>query len=288
MSPDGIVQVVTGAIDMSGTNGAFEAIAAEVLGLDPSQVRVVNADTGSAPLSPGSGGSTVTHSVGRAVRAAAESTRAAILRAASAELEIAEADVEIVAGVVQPLGTPDRGIPLAKLVRRNDAARRAPIEGLGATEAAHIAPSVAGFVAHVRVDRETGDVQVLELDAVQDVGRAINPALVTGQQHGAAAQGVGWALLEALVHDEGGQLLSGTFLDYALPRAEHVPRIVDAIVEVPSPDGPFGAKGIGEAAVVGAPAAVVNAIAAATGVRPDRLPVTAARLWRLLREAEGH
>ncbi len=282
VSADGSVQIVTGVVDMSGTSGAFQAIAAAVLGMDAGAVQVVTVDTGSAPPSPGSGGSTVTYSAGRAVRAAAEDARRQLLRAASLQLEIGEADLEIVGGIVRPIGTPEKGIPIAKLVRANARDGRSPIEGHATTEHVSLAPSVAGFVAHVQVDRETGEVRVLDFRAVQDVGRALNPALVTGQQQGAAAQAVGWALHEALVHDETGQLLSATFLDYKLPRARDVPSVATSYVEVPAPDGPFGAKGIGEAAVVAGAAAIANAVAAATGRRPHELPMTGPRVWRLL------
>jgi CO/xanthine dehydrogenase Mo-binding subunit len=117
----------------------------------------------------------------------------------------------------------------------------------------------------------------------QDVGRALNPALVEGQMRGGATQGIGWALFESLDHDEDGRLLTSSFLDYALPTAERVPEIETLIVEVPAPDGPFGAKGLGEAPVVGAPAAVANAVAAATGTRFRELPMTAPRVWKALR-----
>ena len=284
ISPDGSVQVVTGVVDMSGTAGAFQAIAAEVFGLDPGAVQVVTVDTGSAPPSPGSGGSTITYSAGRAVRAAAEDARRQLLRAASLQLEIGEADLELAGGVVSPIGTPDRGIPIAQLVRGNARAGRSPIEGHATTEHTSLAPSVAGFVAHIRVDRETGEVRVLDLRAFQDVGRALNPALVTGQQLGGATQAVGWALYEALIHDEHGQILTATFLDYKLPRAEDVPSLATSYIEVPAPDGPFGAKGIGEAAVVAGAAAIANAVAAAIGRRPRELPMTPPRIWRLLRE----
>ncbi len=93
---------------------------------------------------------------------------------------------------------------------------------------------------------------------------------------------MGWALFEQLEHDEDGRLLTGSFLDYAIPRAERVPEIDTLIVEVPAPDGPFGAKGIGEAPVVGAPAAIANAVAAATGTRMRELPLTAPRVWAAL------
>ncbi|MEW5991881.1 MAG: xanthine dehydrogenase family protein molybdopterin-binding subunit [Chloroflexota bacterium] len=283
-SADGTIQVVTGVVDMSGTSGAFQAIAAEVLGVGLNAVQVVMADTGSAPPSPGSGGSAITYGAGLAVRAAAEDARRQLLRAASLELEIDETDLEVVDGVVRPRGTPEKGIPIATLVRANARADRSPIEGHATTEHASLAPSVGGVVAHVRVDRDTGEVEVLDFRAVQDVGRALNPALVTGQQTGGAAQAIGWALHEQLVHDDAGQLLSATFLDYALPRAEDVPPLTMAYVEVPAPEGPFGAKGIGETAVIAGAAAIANAVAAATGVRPRELPMTPGGVWRMLRD----
>ena len=132
----------------------------------------------------------------------------------------------------------------------------------------------------------TGAVRVLGHVVAQDVGRALNPALVTGQMHGGAAQGLGWALYEELVHDTQGQLVTGTFVDYSLPTAAAVPQIQTEIVEVPAPEGPFGAKGVGEAPVVGAPAAVANAVAVATkGVRLSQLPMTPERVWRALDDA---
>ncbi len=282
LSADGTIQVVTGVVDMSGTSGAFQAIAAEVLGVGQNAVQVVMADTGSAPPSPGSGGSAITYGAGRAVRAAAEDARRQLIHAASLQLEIDESDLEIVEGVVRPKGTPEKGIPIARLVRANARADRAPIEGHATTEHTSLAPSVAGVVVHVRVDRETGGVEALDFRAVQDVGRALNPALVAGQQLGGAAQAIGWALHERLVHDDTGQLLSATFLDYKLPKAEDIPPLATSYVEVPAPDGPFGAKGIGEAAVIAGAAAIANAVAAATGTRPRELPMTPSRIWRLL------
>ncbi len=285
LSPDGTVQIMTGVVDMSGTSGAFQAIVAEVLGISPDDVQVVTLDTGAAPPSPGSGGSTVTYSAGRAVRLAADDARRQLLHAASLELEIDERDLEIVDGMIRPRGTPGRAMSVAKLVRANDRAGRAPLEGHATSAHTSLAPSVAAFMAHVRVDAQTGAIRVLGFEAVQDVGRALNPALVTGQQHGGAAQAIGWALHEAMAHDDHGQLQAATFLDYALPRAANVPWLETAVVEVPAPDGPFGAKGIGEAAVIGGPAAIANAVAAAIGIRPTELPMTAQRIWRAIRSA---
>jgi CO/xanthine dehydrogenase Mo-binding subunit len=143
---------------------------------------------------------------------------------------------------------------------------------------------VAAHLAHVRVDRETGEVEHLRHVIAQDVGRALNPALVEGQMRGGVAQGIGWALYEELAHDEDGRLLTGSFLEYAIPTSECVPEIETLIVEVPAPDGPFGAKGIGEAPVVAAPAAIANAVCAAAGVRLRELPMTAPRVWAALRD----
>jgi CO/xanthine dehydrogenase Mo-binding subunit len=136
----------------------------------------------------------------------------------------------------------------------------------------------------VRVDRETGEVELLGYAIAQDVGRALNPALVEGQMRGGAAQSIGWALFERLAHDQSGRLMTGSFLDYAIPTAERVPDIDTLIVEVPAPDGPYGAKGIGEAPVIPGPAAIANAVVAAAGVRLRELPMTPARVWRALRD----
>jgi CO/xanthine dehydrogenase Mo-binding subunit len=287
MSPDGSVQVLTGIVDMSGVAGGFQAIVAEVLGIAPDLVEIVSMDSSSAPMSPGSGGSTVTYSAGRAIRRAAEATAKLLLEAAAIQLEISVDDLELVDGTVRPRGTPDRAIPLAKLIRGNHRAGRAPIEAHGLAENPPIAPSVAGHVARVRVDRETGAIEVLEDHVVQDVGRVLNPSLVAGQQHGGAAQGIGWATLEQLMHDENGQLQTGSFLDYAMPRARDVGLLATTSVEVPAPEGPLGARGIGEAPVIAGPAAIANAVAAATGHRLRDLPMSRLRVWRALHDAEA-
>jgi CO/xanthine dehydrogenase Mo-binding subunit len=164
---------------------------------------------------------------------------------------------------------------------------QAPVEGHASTVQKSLAPSVSAHIAHVRLDRETGEVSVLGSVVAQDVGKALNPALVEGQMRGAAAQGIGWALYEALIHDEGGQLLSGSWLDYAVPRAVHVPDIDTLVMEVPAPDGPFGAKGIAEAPVIPAGAAVAAAIVAAGGPRLRILPMTGRRIWAALQGASA-
>jgi CO/xanthine dehydrogenase Mo-binding subunit len=282
VSADGTVQLMTGVADMSGVAGGFQAIVADALGIAPETVRIEYVDTATAPSSPGSGGSTITYSAGRAIRKAAEAVGRRLLEAAALQLEISVDDLELADGSVRPRGTPEKAIPIAKIVRANARAGREPIEAHGTSDRPSMAPSVSGHVARVRVDRETGEIEVLEDHVVQDVGRVLNAALVEGQQHGAAAQGIGWATMEQLVHDANGQLLTGTFIDYAMPRAEDVGRLHVTSVEVPAPDGPLGAKGIGEAPVIAGAAAIANAVAAATGVRLRDLPMHRQRAWRAL------
>ncbi len=285
VNSDGTMTVVTSAVDMSGVNTGFAVVAAAAFGLSPEQVRVVSTDTSSGPYAGGSGGSKVTYTVGAAVLRAAESARQKVLAAASQELEIAPDDLEVVDGVVRAVGAPDRSVTVQELAQKalRFGGQYEPIEGHGGSAQTSGAPSVAAHLSHVRVDPETGEVELLRHVVAQDVGRALNPALVEGQMRGGATQGMGWALFEQLEHDEDGRLLTGSFLEYALPTAERVPEIETLIVEVPAPDGPFGAKGIGEAPVVGAPAAVANAVAAATGTRLYELPMTSPRVWKALR-----
>jgi CO/xanthine dehydrogenase Mo-binding subunit len=281
--------VITGAADMTGVETGFAMIAAEAFGVDLSRVRVVNADTSSAPYAGTSGGSKVTYTVGRAVERAAVDAREQLLQVAAEELEISPEDLEISDGSIQPRGVPAKAMAIDELAPKilRFGGSYPPVEGHGRVAQSQ-APQSAAHLSHVRVDPDTGAVTVLGHVIAQDVGRALNPALVTGQMQGGTAQGLGWALLEELVHDSHGQLTTGTFVDYGLPTANFTPPIDTEIVEVPAPDGPFGAKGVGEAPVVGVPGAVANAIAAATGgVRIRQLPMTPERVWRALGNGDG-
>jgi CO/xanthine dehydrogenase Mo-binding subunit len=288
LDADGRLTVITGAADMTGVETGFAAIAAEAFGVDPARVRVVNADTSTAPYAGTSGGSKVTYTVGRAVQRAAVEARDRLLEVAADELEIAVEDLAIVDGTVQPLGAPAKALEIDELAAKilSFGSRHEPVEGHGRSALGQ-APQAAAHLSHVRVDPDTGAVRLLHHVVAQDVGRALNPALVEGQMRGGTTQGLGWALLEGLAHDEYGQLVTGTFVDYAMPTAGTTPPIDAEIVEIPAPDGPFGAKGVGEAPVVGVPGAVANAIAAATaGVRVTDLPMTPERVWRAIAERD--
>jgi CO/xanthine dehydrogenase Mo-binding subunit len=285
LDSDGRLTVITGAVDMSGTETVFATIAAETFGLPVESVRVVAGDTAASPYAGVTGGSKITYTVGRAVQRAADEARERLLKVASEELEIAPEDLEVVDGTVRPVGSPSRALALDELASQVLAfgGRHEPIEGYGASAQTSRAPAAAAHVSRVRVDRETGRVTALEHLVVQDVGRALNPALVEGQLHGGVAQGLGWALLEDLAYDGDGQLRTGTFAEYALPSSDVVPSIATEVVEVPAPDGPFGAKGVGEPPVIAVAAAVANAIHAAAGVRLRELPMTPERVWAALR-----
>jgi CO/xanthine dehydrogenase Mo-binding subunit len=280
MDRDGTVSIIVGSVDMSGTNTGFAQIAAEAFGVPPEDVRVVNGDSETAPYAGASGGSKITYTVGLAVERAARDARRQLLLIAADKLEAAPDDLEIIDRAVRVRGFPTRTVTLAELAKAamQFGAKYEPVYGRGASATTARSPAFAAHLTEVAVDPDTGGVEILGHLAVQDVGRAINPAAVESQIHGGVVQGFGWALLERMAYDEHGQLLAATLMDYALPHSLQTPRIDAVIVEVPSDHGPFGAKGVGEPPVVGVPAAVANAIADATGARLTDLPITAEAL----------
>lgn len=277
---DGTFQVVMGAVDITGTATSMVLIAAEALGVPPESIRVVTADTDQAPYAGMSAGSKTTYTVGAAVKQAAEDARRQILAIAAGELEARQDDMEISDGKVFVRGTPQRTLALAEIAKKSMSfgAKYPPIFGNASLPSPKSSPGFAAHIAKVRVDKETGQVRLLDYAVIQDVGFAINPAAVDGQMRGGAVQGIGWGLLESMVYDGQGTLLTATFADYSIPRATDVPPMETMMVEVPSEFGPYGAKGVGEPPVIPGGAAIANAIADATGVRITRLPITPARI----------
>ncbi len=209
---------------------------------------------------------------------------------AAADLEASVEDLELVDGQVRVRGVPGRARTLAEICRLSGSfgAKYEPVFGRGQAAITDRSPGFAAHLARVRVDPDTGRVIPLRYVAVQDVGRAINPATVEGQMLGGAAQGAGWALYEQLAFDESGAPTTGSFIGYVLPRATQVPpEIEPVIVEVPSAVGPYGAKGVGEPPVIPSPAAFANAVRDATGVRLTHLPMTPERVFAALAAASG-
>ena len=276
MDRDGTVSIIVGSVDMSGVNTGFAQIAAEAFGVAPGDVRIVTGDSDTAPYAGASGGSKITYTVGLAVERAARDARRQLLLIAADKLEAAPDDLEIVDRTVRVRGFPARTVGLGELAKAamQFGTKYEPVFGRGASATTARSPAFAAHLTEVAVDPDTGGVEILGHLAVQDVGRAINPAAVESQMHGGVVQGFGWALLERMAYDDQGQLLAATLMDYALPHSLQAPRIDTVIVEVPSDHGPFGAKGVGEPPVVGVPAAVANAIADATGRRFTDLPIT--------------
>ena len=280
----GQVNLDTGIVDISGTKSALVLIAAEALGVDPSEIHIDQGDTNGA-YGPGSGGSQVTYTMAGAIHEAAEDARTQLLEIASNEFEAAVEDIEIVDGQARVVGVPDKAIGIGELAQLGRSSREiTPIIGRGSSAPNEAGP---GFVVHiikVNVDKETGEVKPEKYVAIQDVGLAINPMLVEGQMHGGAVQSLGMGLYEGVVYDDQGQLLTGSFMDYCMPRIDNSPEVEAVIVEKPNPLGFYGARGLAEPPITGGLGALGNAIKDATGARVTETPVTAQRLWQALKE----
>jgi len=267
--------VEVGTSDISGTDTTLTMLAAEAFGVGSQQVRIERGDTRTSPFAGVAGGSKITYSVGPAVWRAAAEARAQVLQAAGELLEASPADLEIEDGEVRVLGAPSRSVTLARIAHATTAygSRLPPIEGSARVAISDQAPMFTAHLARVRVDRETGDWAVTAYAVIQDVGHALNPAEIEGQIHGGNLQALGRALGEAVVHSADGQPLTASFIDYAIPTIDQAPAVDTRLIEVPAPEGPLGARGVGEPPAIPAPAVIANAIASACGVRLRRMPV---------------
>ncbi|HWE62240.1 MAG TPA: xanthine dehydrogenase family protein molybdopterin-binding subunit [Chloroflexota bacterium] len=286
LNEDGTLSVLVGSVDISGSNTSLALIAAEAFGVPVDLVAIRQLDTVAAPFAGPSGGSKTIYTVGAAVRQAAEDARRQVLAIAAQHLEAAVEDLELKDGQISVHGVPGRGVSLEQVAAMSVgwSGSFEPVLGKGGSAITSSAPGFAAHLVRVAVDEETGLVQVLDYVAAQDVGRAINPAEVDGQIHGGVSQGIGWALYEAIPYDDEGRLLGASLMDYALPTAEQVPDIETITIEIPSNDGPFGAKGVGEPPIIPGAAAIANAILDATGVRPTALPMTPPRVLRAMQQ----
>jgi CO/xanthine dehydrogenase Mo-binding subunit len=284
LNGDGTITVVVGANDITGTNTSFAQIAAEELGVPLEMISVVTGDTKTAPFAGMSAGSKTLFTVGRAVKQAAEDARQQLFSIAAERLEANPDDLESAEGQIRVKGSPDKSIPYRRLagITTGFGALYPPVIGRGAITARAQAPGFTAQACEVEVDTDTGDVTVLRWFSAQDAGLAINPLSVAGQIQGGTTQGIGIALWEEMLYDDTGRLLNPGFLDYRMPTAADVPPIETKIVEVPSDDGPYGARGVGEPSIIPAAAAVANAIEDALGVRVTEAPITPERILRAL------
>ena len=271
-----------------GQGGAtgFAQIVADALGLEVQEISVVTGDTARIPDGDGTAGSRTMVVGGSAVHRASQRLRQMLLERAAKRLEASPKDLVFVGGRIHVAGVPSRGVALRELV---DARRKV----LRASGQYTVRGSTFPFGTHVtvvEVDPETGAARLLHHFAVDDCGVVINPLLVEGQIHGGVAQSIGQVLYEAAEYDASGQLVTGSLLDYAIPRAEAIPHIVTARTETPSPRNPLGAKGVGEAGTIGAMPAVANAVIDALapfGVRHLDMPLTPAKIWAAARGKAG-
>ena len=284
LNGDGTIGVLVGSNDISGTNTSFAQIAAEELAIPVSRVRVSTGDTHTAPFAGLSAGSKTLFTVGRAVKAAAEDARRQILDTAAQRLEVPVEELECADGVVRSRSDPQKSLTFDRLARitTNFGAAYPPVVGRGAIAARRQAPGFSVQAAEVEVNTETGQVRVLRHVTAQDAGFAVNPLSVEGQMQGGTTQGIGMGLYEEMLYDDRGRLLNPSLLDYRMPTAGDVPHIETLIVEVPSEDGPYGARGVGEPPVVPTSAAIANAVHDAIGVRITEIPITAERILRAL------
>ena len=277
INADGSVNLITAAADEGqGNRTVLAQIASETLGIEFEKISVSETDTETTPIDCGTHGSRQAYSGGLAVQAAATEARNQIFAYAVKELGAAEDQLRIKDGVIFEINNPDNKILISDLMRKTQ------IEDMNVCEqvigsAAGVAPAMPGYYgavfAEVEVDVETGEVKVLKLTNAFDVGRAINPDLVKGQITGGGVMGIGFALTEGLLIEDG-RILNSSFADYRLLRACDAPEIVPIIVESDEPTGPFGAKGIGEGCMVNVASAISNAIYHATGVRLTDLCMT--------------
>jgi CO/xanthine dehydrogenase Mo-binding subunit len=289
LNPDGTFNVTVGAADITGVNTTFQAIAAEVLGVTPDQVTVTYGDTKTAPFAGMSAGSKTTYTVGRAVKLAAEDVVRQMAAIAAPRLEVTPEDVEPRDGAIRVTGDPEKNISYQRLGKwtTNFGARYAAVVGRGSITAQKMAPGFTAQAADVEVDPETGEITVHGFAIAQDAGFAINPLSVEGQMQGGVSQGLGLALWEEMVYDQDGQLLNGNLLDYRLPTARDLPPIETIIVEVPSEEGPYGARIIGEPSIVPGIAAISNAVENAVGARVTEAPITPERVLRAMGKLNG-
>ena len=282
---NGDVTLVTGTLDYGQGHAApFAQVLAAQLGVPFERVRLLQGDSDQLVFGGGTGGSRSMMMSGAAIAEAAQKVIALGRELAAEELEAAAADIEFRGGRFAVAGT-DRSIDILNLSKKHP----------GKLDVTHVTEVIASsfpngcHVAEVEIDPDTGVVQVVRYGSVNDFGTIVNPLLVEGQIHGGVLQGIGQALMETARFDDTGQLLTGSFMDYALPRADDAPSAIGfASHAVPATTNPLGIKGCGEAGCAGALTSVMNAIVDALseyGIREFDMPATPERVWRAIREA---
>jgi len=293
---NGDVTIITGTLDYGqGHASPFAQVLATKLGIPFRRIRLLQGDSDELIAGGGTGGSKSMMTSGAAIVEASDKVIEAGRQIAAHVLEAAAPDIEFRAGRFVIAGT-DRSVGLMELAEKLHAGLKLPPDLPQTLDVSNISngpPSAfpnGCHIAEVEVDPDTGAVEVVRYTFVNDFGVVINPLLVNGQAHGGIVQGIGQALCERTVYDEEGQLLTGSFMDYAMPRAEDAPYFVHEFHPVPATTNPLGAKGCGEAGCAGALPSVMNALVDALGefgIRHIDMPATPERVWRAIRNARG-
>ena len=295
--PTGVVRVYIGASPHGqGEETTFAQIVAEEFGYPVENVEIVHGDTETTPQGWGTYGSRSTAVCGSAVKVAAQRVKEKAKKIAAHLMEANEQDIEWKNDKFSVRGSPDQAKTFAEVALMANVAWNMPagVEP-GLEAAAFFDPSnfVYPFGSHVctvEVDAETGEVKILRYIAVDDCGPHINPMIVQGQIHGGVVQGLGEGLQEIAIYDEAGQLITGTMMDYAVPKASQMPRIETDSTCTPSPVNPLGVKGCGEAGTIASAACLVNAVCdalAPLGITHIDKPLTPARVWAAIQQAKG-
>jgi carbon-monoxide dehydrogenase large subunit len=290
--PNGGVELCVGTFSHGqGHHTTYAQMVADEVGCDVNDIRFVQGDTQGTAYGWGTWGSRSVVSGGGAVISAARQVREKMLRIAAHLLEASAADLEVEPGHIAVRGVPTRFVTVRDVARAAifSPQKMPPGELPGLEAVAYYDPPPATFsnathVAEVEVDVKTGDVTVHRFVVVEDCGTLINPKIVAGQIVGGVAAGFGTAMLEHLVYDENGQLVTTSFMDYLAPSASTVPHVELDHIQTPSPWSLHGAKGTGEGGAIGAPAAMASAIADALaqfGAKCTEMPFTPERVWRL-------
>ena len=285
-NPTGNVQVFTGSHSHGqGHETTFAQLVTELLGVPIEDIEVIHGDTAKTQFGMGTYGSRSMAVGGVAIAKACEKLIAKGKKIAAHALEAAEGDIEFADGNFTIAGT-DKAMSIAEVAFNAYVPHSYP-EDLepGFDENAFFDPLNFSFpggthICEVEIDPETGVVEIIKYSAVDDFGKLINPMIVEGQVHGGITHGVGQALLEACHYDSEGQLITASFMDYAMPRADNVPSFDIDYAPTDPPDNPLGVKGCGEAGAIGAPPAVINAITNALGVKHIDMPATPEKVWR--------
>ncbi|MRU14560.1 xanthine dehydrogenase family protein molybdopterin-binding subunit [Roseovarius sp. A21] len=289
----GGITVMTGSHSHGqGHETSFAQVVADMIGIDEGMIEIEHGDTANTPMGMGTYGSRSIAVGGSAMVRATEKIINKAKKIAAHLMEASESDIELKDGQFSVAGT-DKSVAWGDVTLAAYVPHNYPLEEIepGLEETAFYDPSnftypSGAYVCEVEVDPETGKVEVLGFTAADDFGNVINPMIVEGQVHGGVAQGIGQAMLENCVYDENGQLLSASYMDYTMPRADDMPMFdVDHSCQTPCTHNPLGVKGCGEAGAIGSPPAVVNAVIDAlhrggyTNVEHIDMPVTPARVW---------